>query len=409
MKESRLLKVLHTVNMALTTDARTSSCSNSIPKCFSEALNTTIRRRANFSTSLCVNGTEISKIFYHYDFCEREYIGQLQTSSTLDCHCIVDAIEDCRPYMNLQDKCNTVFISLLSVQFIVTLVGVTLNSIIIVQFLRRSFARKRTVSILLLNQAIADMVNCLVYLTPLIVTHFHNVTNREYHPLLDSFSGSTAFLSIASSLFIFLIIAFERYLSIVKPFWHRVHLRKTRIWRSIITIWLIAVTFAIIAFCLYLKSYNGEADMLISYTNALQVISGLLITTVTVLFTLTFSKALVSIRRNDLSGAVLTRKKKEFTLTATFTVMYVSFLICFIPLVFLDAAEKSPKNRLKILCFSFTSIINPILTLKLRREFRVGNKYNEKRASVISNASVISARVSVASIASHNGSAESQL
>ena len=224
---------------------------------------------------------------------------------------------------------------------------------------------------LLLNQAVADMVNCLIYLTPLIVAHFHNVTYREHPAILDSLTGSAAFLSFGSSVFIFLIIAFERYLSVAKAIWHRANLRKTHIRRSMMTSWLLATFFAVVAFYLYLKSYNGEKEIFFYYTKALQALVAVLILVVTILFTLTFYKALTNIRGTTLSGAVQIRRKKEFHITATFTVMYVAFLICFIPLVFVDASKKSPKNRLKILCFSLTSVINPILTLKLRKEFCV--------------------------------------
>ena len=254
------------------------------------------------------------------------------------------------------------------------MLGVILNSIVIAQYLKFSSIRKRLAHILLLNQAVADLVNCLVYLTPLIVTHFHNVTYREYPNILDPLFGSAAFLSFSSSLYLFLIIAIERYLSIVKPLWHRINVRRVHICRSIRILWLLAIIFACVSFYFYIKSYNGERDPLVYYTTVLQVKSGLIILLVSALFALTFYKALVSIRGRHLPGDAQTQKKKEFMLTATFTIMYVSFFVCFLPFIFADASKKSPKNRLKILCFSLTSIMNPILTLRVWKEFCICNK-----------------------------------
>ena len=359
-----------------------------MPSCLSIAPSEASYANKSLLMPVCIKAKKPHKVTYHYNYCDMEFIGQQRTSYSLSCHCIVDALEDCRPYMYPHDKCNTMFISLVSIQLLVILIGVLLNSIIILQCLKNSSIRRRISSILLLNQAVADMVNCLLYLTPLIVTHLYSVTYEEYPSLLDSLNGATAFLSIASSLFIFLIIASERYLSIVKPLWHRLKLRRARIWKSIGIVWLLATTYAVVAFFLYLKNYNGEHETLFYYTKALQAKCGLLILTVTVIFTLTFCKAIASIRGQNLSGAVLSRKKKDFKLTATFTVMYVSFFLCFIPMIFVDASKKSPKNRLKILCFSLTSVINPVLTLKLRKDFRLGNKVDENRSSIVSRVSV---------------------
>ena len=335
--------------------------------------------------SLCSH-EGITNMRYNYKYCNDKSIGQQRTSSELMCYCISNAIVDCRPYMYLYDKCNTIFISLVSTQLLVIVVGIMLNSIIIVRFLQLLSIQKRIANILLLNQAVADMVNCLMYLTPLIVTHFHDVTYTHYPVILDSLFGSAAFLSVASSLFIFLVIAFERYLSIAKPLWHRVNLRKLHIRRSIVASWLVAMIFAAIAFYLYLKSYNGEKEIFFYYTKALHGIAAILMLVVTILFSLTFYKALLSIRGKNIPGAVLSGRKKEFHITATFTVMYISFLTCFIPLAFADDSEKSPKNRLKILCFSLTSITNPILTFRLRKEFRIGKRSNVIQETLTGNA-----------------------
>ena len=210
--------------MNKTNISRLLSCTNTIPTCLTEAPNTSLYRTTSLLMPLC-KGKKISKMMYHYNYCDKEFIGQQRTSYALSCHCITNTITDCRPYMFGNDKCNIIFISLLTIQLLVIVIGVILNSIVIAQYLKFSSIRKRLAHILLLNQAVADLVNCLVYLTPLIVTHFHNVTYREYPNILDPLFGSAAFLSFSSSLYLFLIIAIERYISIVQPFWHRIMYR----------------------------------------------------------------------------------------------------------------------------------------------------------------------------------------
>ena len=335
-------------------------------------------RTTNLSTTLCVNDSKMNKMMYHYDYCDKDFIGQQRTSYTVGCHCIRNTITDCRPYMYLYDKCNTIFISLLSIQLLVIVVGIALNFIIILRFFRNSSIQKQRSNILLLNQAVADMVNCLVYLTPLIVTHFHNVTYSEYSSIIDLMFTFGAFLSFRSSLCIFLVIAFERYLAIAKPIWHRVNLREKHIWRLNVITWAIAMITAAIA-CSLLS--NGEIAIFFNYLKVSQAIDIIQIVIITILFVLTFYKALTYIRRRNISGIVLFQKRKELHLTAIFSLMYILFILCFFPLTIGNAFTKSPENRLKILGFSLTSIINPILTLKLRKGFRVGSKLNENRSS----------------------------
>ena len=198
-----------------------SPCANITPTCFSEVPNRASNRKTSHLVPLCVEGKRVQEIVYHYDSCDQEFIGQQRTSNTLSCYCIINKIEDCRPYIYPNDKCNAIFIVILCILVLVVMIGVIMNAMIIVKYLKHSRIRKRISHLLLLNQAIADMANCLIYLTPLIVTHFHNVTYKEHPIILQPLLGFSSILSCGSSILIFLVIAFERYLSIVKPIWHR--------------------------------------------------------------------------------------------------------------------------------------------------------------------------------------------
>ena len=107
-----------------------------------------------------------------------------------------------------------------------------MNSIIIVQVLKTS-TRKQISNVLLFNQAVVDIVYNLAYLTPLIVTHFHNVTYSEYSSVIDSMQIFGVALSAKLSVYSFLINAAERHLAIVKPLWHRINFTKKDILKFI--------------------------------------------------------------------------------------------------------------------------------------------------------------------------------
>ena len=361
--------------------SRLPTCAKIIPQCLSEVPHTVFYRKVNLSEPFCVDGNEINEMIYHYDHCENNSIGQQRTSHALSCHCIRNPITDCRPYMYVNLKCNTIFISLVSIQSFAIIVALLLNFLIITRFLKNPSIRKRISNILLLSQAFADSYNCLLFLTPLIIMKIHWVLFREYPRMLDSILNFGGFSSFRSSLLMFLIIAYERCLAILKPLWHRVKFRKAHIRRLITVSWLIAVLEAAIACYLYL---DDENEILSYYLQTCQVIDYVQIFTITVLFGLTFYKALVSIRGHDLSSVALSQKKKEFHLTLTFIIMYISFILCFLPLAVGDSLTKSPENGLKIFVFSFTSIVNPLLTLKVRKELRVCYKSNRNRSSITS-------------------------
>ena len=222
------------------------------------------------------------------------------------------------------------------------------------------------------------MVNCLIWLTPLMVALSHIVTYREYSSIIDTISMFGGFLSVKSSIFSFLITAVERYLAVVKPFWHRVNVTKTYTLRLISCAWIIAVINAVIATYLH---PHGRLEGVSIFIISVQALFFMLMLIITLLFGLTFYKALMSIRRPDLSGITLSKKKKEFHLITTFVIMYVTFIACFFPIATNNTLTKSPENYLKFLVFSLTSIINPVLILKLRKEFRICTKLKRQRSN----------------------------
>ena len=95
-------------------------------------------------------------------------------------------------------------------------------------------------SLLLLPQAVADTVTCVVCGIPGQILNLI-ILIQGYFPNHTKLLIILSTLSVIASLLIFTIIAIERCLSVCMPFWHRVNVEKKHIWVPIITAWLFSV------------------------------------------------------------------------------------------------------------------------------------------------------------------------
>ena len=71
------------------------------------------------------------------------------------------------------DACQIKFTIIVSIQLLIVIVALFLNSIIAINFCRRRPLRKKIYNILLFNQAVADIVNCFVFAFPNLTLVFY--------------------------------------------------------------------------------------------------------------------------------------------------------------------------------------------------------------------------------------------
>ena len=326
-----------------------------------------IHTQMNPRTVWC-NG-EMMTFYYSYEVCP----PSLFRPGGAEYRCEVKDIAD--------DACQMKFKIVVSVQLLIVTVALLLNSIIVINFFRRRPLRKKIHNILLFNQAVADTVNCLVYALPNLILVFYIMlwgyskkTWRIYFRY-----RFTMTLTMSSSLFILAVIATERFLSICKPLWHRVNLRKRYIWRSILASWLISL---IISGVWLLEKYDDKGNYIqdqilykIEYGYIPYTILGILMLFVTFLFIFTFVKAFRSVKAQTASGSApeITRAKKQFRLTCLFCIMFFIFILGFLSIMIasvIDDDFDQIEGQILVTLFVSTSILNPLTTFTFKKDFR---------------------------------------
>ena len=323
--------------------------------------------------SLCNATANEKTVLYNYKTCSEDSLAYARHENQVECFCINNPITDCRADL-FYDKCTSIFMIVLMVQAIIILLGVILNLLVCYTFCRRECARKKISNILLVNQSIADLVNCIGYALPTLILFFIltisktiqpvKIFRREYRHSLILVCEVMAFVSISSSVMIYAVMAFERWMAFAKPMWHRTKLRKRHIWRAIMILWLVSISSSILVVFV-------DDTLYIIYFRTMKAVMVLIMAIVTILFSVTFYKARKAIRgqlevRRDLNHA-----KKEFHLTKVFILMYLLFLLTFIPLAVTKPNEKNPLRRIKFIFFTLTAMMNPILTMTIKRDFNL--------------------------------------
>ena len=350
--------------------SRMMKCTTDVPEC---------QNQTSVLNTMQCNGFTNKSIVYRYERCEIDSLAQANHNNQFECLCITDPLTECRADL-LNDKCTAIFMAMSSVLATIVLLGIIFNLMVCFVYCCRRSTRKRLPNILLVNQAIADLVNCVCYALPNTILQFiftiyktiHPVKifHKEYRHSLAIVCEVMAFVSISSSVMIYLVIASERWIAIVKPLWYHARLRKRHLWRAVMTTWLISFTASVLVL------FVNETFTYAFYFRAMQGTMVLLIMIITLLFALTFYKALKEIRRRRKLKKNFNKTRKEFRLTKVFLMMYSLFLVTFIPLAVLNPNEKNPRRRIKFLFFTLTAMINPLLTLTLKRDFRLQSRGN---------------------------------
>ena len=336
------------------------SCTANVTKCLAVA-----NQFLDSNITLC-NNTAINRIVYNYKTCDKDSVVQINNEDHLECVCITSPMNGCEVNV-LSIECKSSMYIISSVQAAIAFLGIAFNLLVCLTYYRRKVTRKKIPNILLVNQALADLFNCIMYALPTTVRAIlylykndisFNVMKAIPQYLLPMINV-IGFVSIASSVNVYTIVAFERLLAIVKPLWHHANVRKRHIWGAIVIAWFLSFNLSIPV--LLVSSY-------IIYIKCMQAILIVVMAVITTLFCITWYKALKQIQMNQKLGRNTSNAKKELHLTKLFAAMYVLFLLTYFPIALADL--KNPTIKIKVLLFNLTAMINPIFTLTLKQDFR---------------------------------------
>ena len=325
----------------------------------------------NQTPSLQIEEQLIKEWVYFYRTCNKRWVFQRLQQTSMYCKCL-DSWKKCKPERGYIEACNTILIGLASAQIIIAIIGIILNLFIAIPFLRDAQLRNRNANILIFNQAIADLVNCIVYGMPNAINLLRATINQEQVPYQLTVTQATLVFTIASSIFTFSVIAIERYLSISRPLWHKANVRKKHLYTSIAILWILSTLLATIR--AYTTQYRKKDSVWLEIT---QVLLGLLVILISIIFISTFKAAHRAISRSpsdsnsDQRNRLIMRQK--IRLTVMFFLMFTIFIFGFIPVVVSTEQtyylQASVQAILLALCL--TSVLNPLLVLCFTKTFRV--------------------------------------
>ena len=284
--------------------------------------------------------------------------------------------EHCLPQLQ-NSTCNYIFFAIISAQFCTFMVGAVLNSIIITSFLRKPLLHKKNASILLFNQAVADLVNLVVYVLPNTI-YLLIVVIKKKPNIFTKLSIALSVLTVSSSISLHGIISIERLLALFTPLWHRSYLLKRYLWRAVGGVWSLALllTSVDIFIILYYVDRTGNWKKSRKFNFAMCILLGSSMIIVIVIFLLNFTKAFISIRFiSNQSRSDQVQAKKQFRLTMIFLTMFVFFFLTFGPIMYTMTRKKCKKHhsvcmQTFICAFTLSSVFNPLLTLCLQKKFR---------------------------------------
>ena len=331
-------------------------------------------------------------VFYQYDHCSKvSSIKQLMCPKRklVLCYCLSTTTAASSDFV-----CNLDRDVLASTKIMVALLGVILNTMVISVYLRRRSIQKKVGNTLLVIQALVDLFNVVFYAIPDGVLIL--VLPDLYDPMIGEnlMAGKITiyalfFLSLNTSLNLFTFIAIERYLCISRPRWHRNNLTKTWVKKRLVIV--------IIASAAVTPLQTLSAVVNITALSYVWLVLGLIgIVNVSLLFAISFIKARACLQRKNNNTYRKEKRhgniegkgsqenvkesfidKKMFKLTKVFLIMYAVFLLALLPMlvntiIWLMKGDLSIMSSTVVgLLFTITAMINPVLTLSLREDYKI--------------------------------------
>ena len=317
---------------------------------------------------LCNHGAKVITMYYQYQNCTQDYISQWQNDSGLFCSCIDDPFEDCRAIMFANRTCESAFLVVITIQLLVITIGIALNSIVVYSFLKKPSIRKKIPNILLFMQGLVDFSNCLIYALPSPVFLILQKKLRIEMSYMLPVEKVTLVFSATSSLLLFFIIAAERFLSLYKPIWHRLKIHARHIWKAATL--ALALSIVTSGLTIVTKRYDCN-DM---YVKILQALLYFFFALLTILYAWSFKLAYDSRSKGGGPNQREVSIKRDLRLVLLFVSMYLIFIVCFVPLMKTAAMDEDFYNvhtQVYLSIFTLSSVLNPLLTIWLKGEFRV--------------------------------------
>ena len=322
------------------------------------------------------NGSIYDKVFYAYAQCPNNQSIQKYLCPQK------------RLYACVCDTRKNIIDALAYSQLVVAGIGIILNLVVLILYAQRKTIQNNIGNVQLAGQAFVDLLNLVLYAIPLgfgtLVTPaiFCQISPKVLWITIVALFSFTFY----SSLITFTFISFERYMALYKPFWHRQNITKRWIIKRLIIVFC-SVFFIITP--IQTVTYVGTP-----FIYAWMWIWMIWIIIVSVLFGLTFIKTYKCL--NDQREG-LSRKCKEsnedtkdetndqdyhvhikiLRLTLILFIMFAVFLMTILPvlvvvaLVTLNRRPYRIQSAISNLMFFLASVINPILTLSLKEDFRV--------------------------------------
>ena len=363
-------------------------------------------------------GDTHNQVFYKYFHCpDISYIHSLSCPNKKLTACFCDTYE-----FTLFDAFLCSFRevqAIASAQIGVAVLAIILNILVLNAYIRRKKLQNKVGNTLLATQAVIDLFNTAVVATThgsaiLILPGIYTRLNGKNERTIILANWFLWFLSFYSSLGLFTLIATERYLSLSKPLWHRQYVTKSWILKRLILVLTMTIVLT------PLLAYSATNNYL-SLICVLIIISFVVMAAVSILLTLSFLKARKSLQKkqkrqldrantmNPIDREANVKKsditlpyidRKVLRLTLIFLVMYIVFLTALVPLS-VSAVLWAVRGQLSAtpalagtLCFCTTSLVNPILTLSMRRDFGFRNTIRESISRKMTKITVISNRSS---------------
>ena len=170
----------------------------------------------------------INNIVYRYKTCTEDSLVYAIHKNQLECICINNLLTDCRSGL-FYEKCTTIFMASSITMTAIILLGMILNLLVCFIYCGKKSIHRRIPNVLFVNQAIADLVNCVGYalisaIAFLIIfinkriypsSVIPNYSKEQQHPL-SIVSELMFFVSCSSSLLLYLVITCDRWLAFSK-------------------------------------------------------------------------------------------------------------------------------------------------------------------------------------------------
>ena len=235
--------------------------------------------------------------------------------------------------------------------------GSILNMCIIRRYFSNKVVREKVSNMLLTHQAFVDLFNIVGYvllLTILMLTIQSTKVSVAFIISMYQMSGYSSLLS-------FTLVAVERWLAIWRPFWHKRNITKSKIRYGILCVWLIP-TMKNIAYIPHIITETSTATL----RKLVLFIFYLLILVTTILLAMSYIKARMALKKHKGRST-----RKNLRLALIFSLMYFIFLLVTVTIVINVTFPISTTFYIQVLAFTLSSILNPIFTIILKKDFNI--------------------------------------